>query len=179
MGSQKYSFFYLKIDVNYLLEITGSRKRLSPFVLDFTIRMDKDQIFSDSVTLNVPYIQSNLFSSLKSKFAEGLGSFKEKFSIQENSSEKILFSMEWKPIDYLADELLWSINIEIKIDKKNSNFAKITGKLGQKKLKSVKKIIVLANQDNGVFDTILIKIISLIQTKIDNFDTALIQWLIE
>ncbi|MHA1984603.1 MAG: hypothetical protein ACW967_09630, partial [Candidatus Hodarchaeales archaeon] len=153
MESPKYSFFNLKIEANCLLEITGARKGLSPFVLDFSIKMGNNQIISDKINLNVPYIQSNTLSLLKSKFSNGVGSFKKKFSIQENISDKILFSMEWKPIDHLAHELLWSITIEIETDKKNSNLAKITGKIGQKKLKNVKKNIDLSNQDNSVFDS--------------------------
>ncbi|MHA1990997.1 MAG: hypothetical protein ACW981_09215 [Candidatus Hodarchaeales archaeon] len=179
MESQKYSFIHLKIEVNYSLEIIGSRKGLSPFVLDFSIRMGKDQIVSESSNLNTPYIHSNIFSSLKSNFGEGVRAFKEKLLIQENSGNKILFSMEWKPTDSLTHELIWSVIFEIEITKKSNNLTKIIGRVGQKKLKSVKKNIILSNQDNPVFDTILIEIINLIQTKIENFDTSLIQWLIE
>lgn len=179
MESQKYSFLHLKIESNYYLEIIGSRKGLAPFVLDFSIQMGKNQILSDNINLNTPYVQASSFLILKNKLRGNLEVFKENLLIKGPNEKNFRFFLQWKPIDYLAHELLWSIDIEVEQDKKKENLVSIIGKIGQKKFKNIKKNITLLDKGNRELEILFKEIINLIKSKKTNFDDGIIKWLID
>ena len=177
MQTRKYSVFYLIIETNNILEISGARKGLAPFVVEYQIKNFNTESINKKFVLETPYIQSDFFSSRRSLIIEDISEFIKNFSLKEN--KKILFKVKWKPVEYLSHQQSWFIQANIVQNEKKASSIRIQGEMGQKKRKKFKKDIPINLDSIKSFNDVIKTIIEIINSKLEDFNPELLSWLIQ
>ena len=182
MQIRKYSKFHLIIKNKNELEILGTRKGLTPFLIEYSIKKSNNEIINKKFSLETPYIQSNFFYFKKDTMSGDIDKYIKIFNTNKDMNKEISFFVDWKPVEYLSHQHSWSLQAKITQNENKNGFIRIQGKMGQKKQRNFKKDINIGQNSiylYDLFDEVIKIIIDLISSRSDEFSPELLLWLIK